>query len=66
MELAAGGVGGDIAPGDRGGESEGPGRGGGPRRETGQHLRVDLDGGEEQVQTKVWRKREGLVGGEVR
>lgn len=45
VDVGAGGVGGDIAPGDRG-EPEGSGRGGGPGRETGKHGGMSLVDGE--------------------
>jgi hypothetical protein len=64
VDVGAGGVGGDIAPGDRG-EPEGSGRGGGPGRETGKHGGMSLVDGE----GGVWIN-EGIggwgAGGEVR
>ena len=45
LNVSAGSVGGDIAPGDRG-EPESSGRGGGPGRETGKHGGMGLVDGE--------------------
>lgn len=45
LDVAAGGVGGDIAPGNRG-EPEGSGRGSDPERESRQHYDRNLIDGE--------------------
>jgi hypothetical protein len=61
VNVGAGGVGGDIAPGDRG-EPESSGRGGGPGRETGKHGGMGLVDGE----GGVWINESKGGRGEVR
>jgi hypothetical protein len=65
VDVGAGGVGGDIAPGDRG-EPESSGRGGGPGRETGKHGGMGLVDGEGDVwinESKEGEDREARRGG---